>query len=204
MHPEPLPPKHQNAPPLEPTTSKTARPTWKTLLEILDQLCAPVERVRPRFAPNQPNGVDQPENDQFHDAEKDDIVKHGLPTLNGKNGFANAKGVHRGLRIVKAASPAPFLESAFVEKPREFVLHPNQPNPFNPQTTIRFGLPEKSAVRLMILNRLGRHVRVLVDGQLAAGMHEVVFEAGDLPKGMYLCRLQTPEGSLVKKMVLVK
>ena len=90
------------------------------------------------------------------------------------------------------------------EVPETFVLEGNHPNPFNPQTTIRFSVPEASVVKLVVYDVLGREVRVLVDGVRQAGVHEVVFEAGDLPSGTYLYRLETPQGSFVQMMLLVK
>ena len=90
------------------------------------------------------------------------------------------------------------------EVPTEFALESNYPNPFNPQTTIRFSVPESAQVRLIVYDVLGRQVRVLVDGTREAGTHEVVFEAGNLPSGTYLYRLETPAGSFVQTMQLVK
>ena len=80
----------------------------------------------------------------------------------------------------------------------------NYPNPFNPQTTIHFGLPESAYVKLVVYDVLGRQVRVLVDGIREAGTHEMVFEASRLPSGTYLVRLVTPQGSFVQMMQLVK
>ncbi len=80
----------------------------------------------------------------------------------------------------------------------------NYPNPFNPSTTIRFSLPEAARVRLGVFDVLGRQVRLLQDGVLEAGPHSVVFEAGDLPSGTYLYRLETPQGSFVESMLLTK
>ena len=88
--------------------------------------------------------------------------------------------------------------------PTEFALRSNYPNPFNPRTTIAFDLPSRAEVKLVIYDVLGRQVRVLVDGTRAAGTHEVVFEASDLPSGTYLVRLETPQGSFVQTMQLVK
>ena len=90
------------------------------------------------------------------------------------------------------------------EVPTEFALESNYPNPFNPQTTIRFSVPESAQVRLIVYDVLGRQVRVLVDGTREAGTHEVVFEAGNLPSGTYLYRLETPAGSFVQMMQLMK
>ena len=86
----------------------------------------------------------------------------------------------------------------------QHVLLQMYPNPFNPTTTIRFSVPEASVVMLAVYDVLGREVRVLVDGVREAGTHEVVFEASGLPSGTYLVRLETPQGSFVKTMQLVK
>ncbi len=88
--------------------------------------------------------------------------------------------------------------------PRSFALWGNYPNPFNPETTLRFEVPESAYVKLVVYDVLGRQVRVLVDGTREAGTHEVVFEASGLPSGTYLVRLVTPAGSFVKTMQLMK
>ncbi len=102
----------------------------------------------------------------------------------------------------KRGAGADVVEAASV--PEAFVLEAVYPNPFNPQTTIRFSVPEASVVKLVVYDVLGREVRVLVDGTREAGTHEVVFEAGNLPSGTYLVRLVTPAGSFVQTMQLVK
>lgn len=90
------------------------------------------------------------------------------------------------------------------EPPNAFAVFGNYPNPFNAQTIVRFGVPESAYVKLVIYDLLGRQVRVLVEDTYAAGMHEVVFEASDLPNGTYLVRLDTVKGSFVQTMQLVK
>ena len=74
--------------------------------------------------------------------------------------------------------------------PAEFTLNQNYPNPFNPSTTIRYGLPERTHVRLTIFNALGQQVAALVEGEQEAGDHEVQFNASELASGVYLYRLQ--------------
>jgi uncharacterized repeat protein (TIGR01451 family) len=88
--------------------------------------------------------------------------------------------------------------------PSEFRLQNNYPNPFNPTTTIAFDLPESVKVRLAVFDLLGRQVALLVDGVTAAGSHEVTFQAGSLPSGMYLYRLQTDARVLTQTMTLIK
>jgi len=90
------------------------------------------------------------------------------------------------------------------ELPSNYALEGSYPNPFNPATTIRFSLPESAQVRLVVYDVLGRQVRVLADGTYEAGTHEVVFDADGLPSGTYLYRLETPQGSFVRTMLLAK
>jgi len=66
----------------------------------------------------------------------------------------------------------------------------NYPNPFNPQTTLRFTLPEEAHVRLTVYDVLGREIMVLVDGTRLAGTHEAHFDGSRLPSGIYVYRLR--------------
>ena len=72
-----------------------------------------------------------------------------------------------------------------VNLPTEFTLAQNYPNPFNPTTNILYDLPEESFVNLKITDVLGRDVKVLVNETVAAGAHSVIFNAVDLPSGVY-------------------
>ncbi len=90
------------------------------------------------------------------------------------------------------------------EVPDKFELRQNYPNPFNPATTIAFDLPEADRVQVTVHDVLGRRVADLVDDHYRPGRHEVVFDAGHLPSGLYLYRLETSQGALVKTMVLLK
>ena len=104
---------------------------------------------------------------------------------------------------VEQAVASPIVETA-AEVPAEYRLYNNYPNPFNHETRISYGLPESAHVKLTLYDMLGRRVRVLVDGVRAAGTHEAVFDASPLPSGTYLYRLDTPAGSFVGSMLLVK
>ncbi|MGA9364303.1 MAG: T9SS type A sorting domain-containing protein [Bacteroidota bacterium] len=88
--------------------------------------------------------------------------------------------------------------------PKNFELHQNYPNPFNPSTTIRYLLSERTFVRLVVYDILGREVRTLVDGFNEAGIHKVVFDAPDLQTGIYLYRLMAGNSAEVKKMILLR
>ena len=77
-----------------------------------------------------------------------------------------------------------------------FALGTNYPNPFNPTTMIPFSVAEASFVSIKVYDLLGRTVSTLVDGTLSAGVHEVQFEASQLPTGMYIVRMEA--GGIVK------
>lgn len=85
-----------------------------------------------------------------------------------------------------------------------FTLEQNYPNPFNPSTTIHFSIPQRGHVTLKVFDVLGSEVARLVDEELNPGEHSVVFNAKNLPSGVYLYRLQTGSYVQQKKMVVVK
>jgi PKD repeat protein len=91
-----------------------------------------------------------------------------------------------------------------VEIPDEFVLENNYPNPFNPITTINYGLPEAADVKLDIYDMNGRCVATLVNADQNAGMYSVRFDASGLASGIYLYRFEAGDFKESKKMLLMK
>ena len=88
---------------------------------------------------------------------------------------------------------------------QRFELLQNYPNPFNPRTMIRFTLPRTSRVTLRVYDLLGREIATLVDREsLAAGTHDVSFDASHLSSGVYFYRLQADGIARTRQMVLVK
>ena len=85
-----------------------------------------------------------------------------------------------------------------------YTLSQNYPNPFNPSTQINFTLPETGAVRLAVYDLTGRLVQVLIDSSLQAGEHTARFDATRLASGRYLYRLETPNSTITKSMLLIK
>ncbi|MBI4549147.1 MAG: T9SS type A sorting domain-containing protein [Ignavibacteriae bacterium] len=83
-------------------------------------------------------------------------------------------------------------------------LYQNYPNPFNPRTTLRYSLTRASHVRLMVYDILGREVAVLVNRFQSPGTREAHWDAYGLPSGLYFYRVQTPEFTQTKKMLLIQ
>ncbi|KPL04746.1 MAG: hypothetical protein AMJ73_03815 [candidate division Zixibacteria bacterium SM1_73] len=93
--------------------------------------------------------------------------------------------------------------------PAEFALSQNHPNPFNPETEISFSLPERSQVSLVIYNILGEKVKILANGEMDVGTHNIYWngrdEAGNsAASGVYFCRLKAATFDQTMKMVLMK
>ena len=88
--------------------------------------------------------------------------------------------------------------------PREPLLLQNYPNPFNPLTKIVYAIPHAQHVSLTVHNVLGQTIAQLVNGVEQVGTHTVTWDAGNVPGGVYYYRLQLAEGTIVKRMVLVR
>jgi hypothetical protein len=91
----------------------------------------------------------------------------------------------------------------------QLVLKQNYPNPFNPTTTIAYSLPEASKVRLDIYNVKGQLVKTLVNAEMSAGMHSVVWNGRDsnnaaVASGVYFYRVSSPKATQTKRMLLMK
>jgi len=93
--------------------------------------------------------------------------------------------------------------------PARFTVHTNYPNPFNPSTTLSFELPAASQLRVEIYNALGHRVRLLHEGTLPAGAHQLSWDgrsdAGETaPTGLYFARFQSGNDLRTLKMVMMK
>lgn len=96
------------------------------------------------------------------------------------------------------------------ELPKEYFLSQNFPNPFNPATSIKYGLPYSSSVRIEIYDILGRVVEIVIDEFQSAGFYHLNWNASSLTSGIYFCRISahsTETGhqfSSIKKLTLLK
>jgi hypothetical protein len=101
------------------------------------------------------------------------------------------------------------IVEADVIAPEVFALEQNYPNPFNPSTKIKFSLAADSKVSLTVFDVLGQEVANLISGNLAAGSHEINFNASNINSGVYFYRIDATavDGTnftSVKKMILTK
>jgi len=85
-----------------------------------------------------------------------------------------------------------------------FKLYQPYPNPFNPTTTIRFNVDARHASQLRIYDISGRLVDELVRGELVSGEHKIIWNAGNLPSGVYFVQLVSGEFSQNQKVILMK
>jgi hypothetical protein len=83
-------------------------------------------------------------------------------------------------------------------------LSDNYPNPFNPETGIRYQVSGVSMVNLRVFDLLGREVAVLVNEEKPAGAYRVTWNATGFPSGVYFYRLATERSQIVKRMILTK
>ena len=88
--------------------------------------------------------------------------------------------------------------------PDRLVLEEAFPNPFNPSTTIRFGLPERCRVMMEVYTLLGTTVAQLVDAEQSEGYHEIRWTACDLSSGVYIVRLRSESLETQKHFVECK
>ena len=105
--------------------------------------------------------------------------------------------------------PVGVEESNDAGHPHSFDLRQNFPNPFNPETKIRFSVPRGSRVKIEIFNLLGQTVRLLVDQYLPAGDHVRTWNGtdnggGSVGSGVYFYRLTINDMVETRKMILLK
>ncbi len=141
-----------------------------------------------------------------------DSVYHGASTdIWSGIGFADAAG--NELKLPSSFTPGKIMVrmptavddlSGEQSLPTVFEMAQNFPNPFNPTTVIDFTLPMSGHVMLEVYNVLGQKTATLLDKTMSAGFHQVEFDAGSSPSGIYFYRLSSQGKSLTRKMILIK
>lgn len=102
-----------------------------------------------------------------------------------------------------------FLDELGIHRISDMTLHANFPNPFNPQTQIRYDIAEYGDYQLLVYNILGQQVRSLVDASHTPGVYRVTWDAHDdagqaVGAGVYLYRLESDRQTITRKMLLLK
>ena len=115
-------------------------------------------------------------------------------------------GSRGALTSLKTAEAPKLKKTAF---PNQTVIFNNYPNPFNPDTTIEFVIPDNGSVTVDIYNVTGQKIRSLMTENLTAGKHAVVWDGRNdarsmLSSGVYFVRLETVSGVLSHRIMLVR
>jgi parallel beta-helix repeat protein len=134
--------------------------------------------------------------------------------IGSETGFAMQRMIARNIDnsdigILNNPSAPTEIEDIIVPVPQNYVLGNNYPNPFNPNTTISFGMKEAGYVKVTVFNSRGQVVRTLVAAKKDAGYNQVVWNGRDdknhaLASGMYFYRMEANGFAETKKALLMK
>lgn len=113
--------------------------------------------------------------------------------------------------IFKATAfiPSAVADDAAAGLPQQFALHQNFPNPFNPETTLQFDLPEAGTVAIRVTDISGRQVRQLLFGEMPAGAHRLIWngqtdEGRPAESGVYFITLRAQLGRAGREVVATR
>ncbi|HPF50943.1 MAG TPA: FlgD immunoglobulin-like domain containing protein [Draconibacterium sp.] len=132
-------------------------------------------------------------------------VGDGVATVDTARNRIYASIEHFSTIVVKAAEIAASVDETKPEKEAEFLIYPN---PFTSSTTIKFSLEKRTDVQLRIYNLFGQEIKVLVDGELPSGEHQIKWNGTKqngtaATMGIYICRLiKDGEVSNVQRMII--
>lgn len=130
---------------------------------------------------------------------------HGISALMiDKNASTIYAGSSEGVIYKKKETDSVTDVESIIESPTEYKLSQNFPNPFNPSTTIEFGVKDAGNYKLKVYNSIGEQVAELVNGELNSGYHQVHFDASRLASGIYFYKLVGKNINLTRKMILMK
>ncbi len=131
-------------------------------------------------------------------------------TFNSTGEYPYICTIHPFMTGTVTVETATDVEQSYIEGlPESFAVNQNHPNPFNPTTTISYQLPENSKVNIKVFNIAGQLVATLIDEEQQAGYHEITWDGRSnsdktVPSGVYLYRVRTDNGSIARKMMMLK
>jgi hypothetical protein len=154
----------------------------------------------PGFVPDETSLIGQSSDPEFFDEYDDWHVSYYKVSAVDRHGNESPFADLSGGDVAGGETP---------EVPGSYFLAQNVPNPFNPMTTISFGLREAGHVSLRIFDAAGRLVRVLVDEHRDAGTYEAIWDgrnggSTEVASGVYFYRLDTVAFKETRKMVLLR
>ncbi|MDP8239164.1 MAG: C25 family cysteine peptidase [Candidatus Hatepunaea meridiana] len=114
----------------------------------------------------------------------------------------NEPRIELPITLATGAYEAPIEYEA--EIPDRFGIIKAYPNPFNSIVKISYTLDEEAKISLNIFDLYGREVATLQQGQMSTGSYEAVWQAGNTPSGIYLCKLESGKCTSTKKIILVR
>ncbi|MBI4417731.1 MAG: S8 family peptidase [Ignavibacteriales bacterium] len=122
------------------------------------------------------------------------------------SGMGAQSSANLRLRATVTNSSLPLSVSSSENQPVSYSLSQNYPNPFNPSTTIEYSIPERSAVKLIVFDLLGRQVVSLFEGEQLPGTHMFQWFGRDalgrsVASGVYFYRLETSSGYTATKLM---
>jgi len=151
------------------------------------------------------------------------VITDGEKSVNGEGSIATltfkwigdevTEMTVEGIAVMDNNGKTNILENVVLEKPiklpNDYALEHNYPNPFNPETTIKYALPKSSKVKMVIYNILGQKVRTLIDRDVKAGWHKVIWDGRNdhgvrVASGLYIYRIKAGNFTAQHKMVLLK
>jgi hypothetical protein len=121
-------------------------------------------------------------------------------STNARSGYRVASpgdGVPRQLELRVGEAPAEIA-------PKKVGLDPIFPNPSNGPATLVYRLPEASDIQLFAFDILGRRVSVVVDGSLGPGTHTAIWDASNLPPGIYVLELRADGQRHVRTLTIAQ
>ena len=140
--------------------------------------------------------------DKNYDCEGNCIVEIDCMGLCGGSSYPNFSCLNGEL----VCSPINCYDLAINSQiiPDNYNISSIHPNPFNPITTITYGLPENTNIQITVYDMGGTQITTLVNTFRTAGYHSVNWGAYNLPSGVYLIRMDSGEFPQTQKVVLVK
>ncbi len=134
-------------------------------------------------------------------------VENLIPSDSGRVRVLVSDGIHQGSDFSDGAFSVGTTGTGsgdVPEEPTSAALLPAYPNPSTGSVVIPFRLPSRQWVALRVYDLLGREVRVLLDGEVGAGLHEVRLDARGLAGGVYLVKMEAEDHREARTITLVR